>query len=51
MTATRRTAVSVDEEGVLFKKKSIRAKQLSGQNQVAKYQTALGKPQLLQFQI
>jgi dynein heavy chain len=40
-----------DEEGVLLKKKSIRAKQLSGKNQAAKYQTALGKPQLLQFQI
>jgi hypothetical protein len=51
MTATRRTAVSVDEEGVLFKKKSIRAKQLSGQNQVANDKTALGKLQLSQFQI
>jgi hypothetical protein len=46
MTATRRTAVPVDKEGVLLKKKSIRAKQLSGQNQAA-----AGKPQLSLFQI
>jgi hypothetical protein len=51
MTATRRTAVPVDKEGVLFKKKSIRAKQLSGKSQAANYQTVLGKLQLLQFQI
>ncbi len=51
MTATRRTAVPVDKEVVLLKKKSIRAKQLSGQNQAANYRTALGKLQLLQFQI
>jgi hypothetical protein len=51
MTATRRTAVPVDKEGVLLKKKSIRAKQLSDQNQAINDQTALGKPQLSQFHI
>ena len=51
MTATRRTAVPVDKEGVLLKKKSIRAKQLSGQSQAANDRTALGKLQLSQFRI
>jgi hypothetical protein len=51
MTATRRTAVPVDEEGVLLKKKSIRAKQLSVQNQAVNCLKALGKPELLQFHI
>jgi hypothetical protein len=51
MTATRRTAALADKEGVLLKKKSIRAKQPSGKNQAANDPTALGKLQLSQFQI
>jgi len=35
MTAMRRTTVPIDKEGVLLKKKSIRAKQPSSRNQAA----------------